>query len=326
MYGGICLKRIFLSLFFGVLLLQGCSSEQLSPIPKEQAVALTVNTFDSSLSFINVQSQTVMVTWQLDFPVQRATLLDDDHLLLYGKTIPAIYVYELSTGKKVDTWTVEHGIYDIAVSHDKEELYATSSNTNEVLFLTTDGKLLRRISVGEKPQSLIMSDKLLIVLNYGDDSMSIVDLDTKQVKNVWSSPERAVDGAIVQANNELWIGGHGKGTNIEHSISIYDLADGALLKQIYAPVMPVIFENIDDDMLVLSHGSNELRKIDIHSRDIIDVVEIGANPFAIASDKQHLYIAGYDSNDLSIVDAQTFDILSVLPVGEGPIQVLIRER
>lgn len=313
-------------LIIGFFLLQGCSSEKLSPIAKDQSIIFTVNTFASSISFIDEKTATILTTWELDFPVQRATLLDEDHLLLYGRTIPEIYVYELSTGKKVATWRTEHGIFDIGIDHKRAELYATSSDSNEVLTLDSEGNILQKITVSEKPQSLIMSDDKLIVLNFGNDMISIIDLETKQVTGEWKGPEHAIDGAVASQNNEIWIGGHGKGSNIEHNISIYDLSDGTLLKQISAPIMPVIFENVDDHMFVLSHGSNQLRKIDIYSREIIGVAEVGANPFAMASRNQKLYIAGYDSNDLSIVDAQSLKTIAVLPVGDGPIQVLIRAR
>lgn len=307
------------------MILIGCSTTQVSPIEKERTLIITVNMFDSSLTFIDEDTATVLTTWEFNFPVQSATLLDDDHLLLYGKTIPTIYVYKLSTGKKVAEWEVEHGIYHIEVDAKRQELYATSPYTNEVLNFSTDGKLLQTISVGAKPQSLIKNGDKLIVLNYGDDTVSSIDLATKQVVSEWSVSERAIDGAIVEANDELWIGGHGKGTKIEHNISIYDLSDGHLLKQIYAPVMPVIFESLHENMYVLSHGSNELRKIDLKTREVLHVTEVGANPFALATHDEKLYIAGYDSNNLSIVDSQSLQILSVLPVGEGPIQVLIRE-
>lgn len=318
-------KLCFILITISMFTLVGCQMKPFVPIPKEKTVIMTVNVFDSSLSFIDVEREETFATWSLPFPVERATLFDDDFLLLYGKTIPHIYVYQLSTGKKIDTWNVESGVSDVKVATDRMEVYATIPKTNELLVLSPKGEIEAKQFVGENPESIIIDDERLLVLTYGDDHVTVVNRKTKQVVKRWKSTERAIDGAITSNGSELWIGGHGRGANMTEHISIFDVASGELLEQIYAPVMPVIFERHDPYMYVLSHGSNKLYKIELQSRNIVAFADVGANPFAIVSYDGKLYVAGYDSNDVTIVSSQDLTIVKNVAVGDGPINIIVRE-
>ena len=89
-------------------------------------------------------------------------------------------------------------------------------------------------------------------------------------------------------------------------------------------MMPVNFAQWNQNIFVLSHGSNTLYKLS-ESGEELKSTQIGANPFALSVYHDELIVAGYDSNDIYFIDPQNLKIIQKVNVGHGPFQLIVRE-
>ncbi|MFC3886165.1 hypothetical protein ACFOU2_22830 [Bacillus songklensis] len=307
-----------------LLLLTGCSSEHLSSVSPKEDYVVTVNIQDHSLSFIETDSHKE-VTWVMPFSFQRAEFLTSDQLLLYGKELDGVYIYELSSGKQLDKWKTGKGIENMIRSSDASKVYAADQHRRSLRVFTPEGKQLKEVKLDSAPFTIIESNDKLYVSSYEKADMYVIDKASWKVTDRFQTHPRAVGGFIDEKKDELWLGGHGSGEMIQDDIYIYSLSNGTLKEKIAAPVMPVDFAKSGNELYVLSHGSNDLWKIDYKTKRIMKKIETGSNPFSMKRFRNKLYIASYDSNKVQIIDLSTFQTIKQIPVGTGPFQLLVRE-
>lgn len=320
------LKKTALLVSVCLSLLTSCSStERLPSIPVDEDYVMTVNIQDHSLSFIDLESYEEK-TWALPFAFQRAVFLTDDRLLLYGKEMDSAYVYELSSGKKLDEWKTGKGIENMVLSADGSHLYAADQKRNSVRVFTLDGKQREEVKLDSAPFTILESHDKLYAASYEEAHMNVILKSTWKTTGTFPTPPRSVGGWIDEKKNELWLGGHGSGEQIQDDIYIYSLTSGKLKEKIATPVMPVDFAHSQDYVYALSHGSNELWKIDYDTKRIKEKIETGSNPFSMKLFQNKLYIASYDSNKVQVVDLTTFQTIKQIQVGTGPFQLFVREE
>ncbi|WP_078410896.1 YncE family protein [Priestia abyssalis] len=307
-------------------LLTSCSSpEQLPSIPVQEDYVMTVNIQDHSLSFIDTESYEEK-TWTLPFAFQRAALLTDDQLLLYGKELDRVYIYELSSGKATDEWKTGKGIENMVLSKDGTHVYAADQKRHSLRVFTLDGKQHEEIKLDSAPFTILESSDKLYAASYEEAYISVISKSSWKTIGTFPAPSRSVGGWIDEQKDELWLGGHGSGEQIQDDIYIYSLTGGTLKETITTPVMPIDFAHDQDHVYVLSHGSSELWKIDYDTKRIEEKLETGSNPFSMKLFHEKLYIASYDSNKVQVVDLKTFETIKQIPVGTGPFQLFVREE
>jgi YVTN family beta-propeller protein len=305
------------------LILISCSPSSFEGLPNGEPIIIVTNSFDESISFIHGREHELLTTWNLDHPVSGTFLLNDDMLLTYSSIHSTLYMYDLHSGEEVQSISVASGVDDLILLNN--ELYLTQRKEDEVAILSLEGEFRDRVKVGYSPQYLYHHENALYVLNYEDTTISVIDLSTNQVTTTLPSIDRATDMVIVK-DSLAWIGGHGRGANITNHIEIVDLDRQEKAGQLFAPTMPVAFLKQDDSILVLSHGSNQLREINAETNEIESIVDTVANPFTMAAFDDFLFIAGYDSNSVEIVDLNTLTSQKRINVGEGPLDLTIREE
>jgi YVTN family beta-propeller protein len=304
--------------------LSGCSSERLSPVSAGEDYVVTVNIQDHSLSFIETDSDQE-ITWSMPFSFRRAEFLTDDHLLLYGKELDRVYVYQLSSGKQLTEWKTGKGIENMVRSSDGSNVYAADQHRHSLRVFNPKGKQLKEVKLDSAPFTIIESHDKLYVSSYEKADMYVIDKASWKVTDRFQTHPRTVGGFIDEKKDELWLGGHGSGEMIQDDIYIYSLSNGTLKEKVAAPVMPIDFVKSGNELYALSHGSNELWKIDYETKRIIKKIETGSNPFSMKQFQNKLYIASYDSNKVQIIDLSTFQTTKQIPVGTGPFQLLVRE-
>ncbi|ERN54864.1 hypothetical protein M3689_04240 [Alkalihalophilus marmarensis] len=306
-----------------LLILISCSPFSHEGLPSAEPVVIVTNSFDESLSFIHGTKHDLITTWNLHHPASGTLLLDHDILLTYSSIHSTLYVYDLTSGKEVQSISVSSAVDDLKLLNNK--LYLTQSEENEVVVLSLDGEVIDRIEVGSSPQYLYRHENSLYVLNYEDTSISVIDLSTNEVTTTLPSIDRATDMIMVN-ESIVWIGGHGRGAEITNHIEMVDIVRQEKAGQLFAPTMPVAFLSHDNSILVLSHGSNQLREINSETNEVESIIDTVANPFTMAALDDFLFIAGYDSNSVEIVDLNTLTSQKRIKVGEGPLDLTIREE
>lgn len=309
-----------------LLLLTGCQLIHYPEIPRDHSIIISVNLLEKSLSFVDAETGKEEARWSLKNPVTGALLMpDDDTLMTYGEQMEEVIFYKLSTGREVDSWEVGEGIVHAMIGRDGETIYLVDEGTDSVRYFNRNGEEQASVKVGRDPSEIIQSEdgSKLYVINFHDSSASVIDVRNQTVENTFSVAAYPAGGVLHE--NELWLGGHGEGAEVQRDITIYGTENMELIDHVNAPAMPIDIIAYDGNIFSLSHGSNKLRKINPETRESIGEVVVGANPFDVLAAKGKLYIASYDSSEIIVVDPKTLRINKLSDVGKGPFHLLFRE-
>ncbi|MDE3839249.1 hypothetical protein C0966_07770 [Bacillus methanolicus] len=310
-------------------ILTSCSDNSFPKVPKNVSLLVSVNIKDNSISFIDLSSNKEIEHWKMEKPYIGGVILPDgDTLLLYGKQSATVDLYSLSKGKLINQWETGEGIVAAKVLKNGKEIVFADQNQDAVRFFTIDGEEKKTVRVSKSPLTIIegAKEQKLYVISFNQKDLTAIDLHNKSVsKHFPIHPSAAVGALLREEKDEIWIGGHGEGSQTEKNIHIYNVHTGRLLRTIPAPLMPVNFLEVDDFIYVLSHGTNTLYKISPEGR-LEKQIKVGANPFVMESFMKDLLIAGYDSNDIHFVDKDNLTIKETIKVGKGPFTLILRER
>jgi YVTN family beta-propeller protein len=308
------------------VILASCSQHQYPSIPADHNLAITVDIKDATVTFVDLDTREKLRQWKMDKPYIGGIMLPDgDTLLLYGKQVETVDLFSLKEGKKVGSWETGTGIVNGILLNNKKEIAFTDQTQLAVRFFTLAGKENGKVTTQDNPLTLIEDEKSdsLFVISFSAAELSEIDLKKRQIVNRFPIHSSAA-GALLK-EDEIWIGGHGEGADIEKNIHVYDRATGKMIRKISVPSMPISFAERDGNIFVLSHGTNTLYKI-AEKTKITNSIKIGANPFDIKTFKDSIIVAGYDSNDVHIVNPDSLEIEKTIPVGKGPFQIILRER
>lgn len=311
------------------LFLSGCATEQYKKIESNKAQIIVVNLLENSLSFFDQKTKEEQARWTMSYTFTGALLLPDDKtLLLYGKQLENIYLYDITTGKEIDRWKTGKGIVNVQISNDDSKLFLANQESDKIQVRTVKGEELTEVSVGDDPLTILESQKRnqLFAINFNAPEISVIDSHSYEKTKVIHAKPASVGAVLIEPYDELWTGGHGLGHKAENAVTVYSLDTGEIKQEIEAPIMPVDLEKWGDYVFVVSHGSNQLRKIDIHTKEVVATKEIGANPFKISIINNLIYIASYDSNEIIEVDPTTMEIVDTIKAGKGPFQILFKKE
>ncbi|KFZ42944.1 hypothetical protein CS060_01540 [Anoxybacillus flavithermus] len=315
----------FFFLLIIVVLLTSCTRETYTPIPRDKSVVSVVNIKDKSLSFIDYNTKKRIATWKMKKPITKAVLLPDgDTVILFGQEMDEMIAYTLSTGTEKKRWNVRKGVTDVLVT--AHELLVVNEKDGTVSIMTFDGKVKHTIVTPPSPFSIVADDKhhQWIVIHFKHGAISFIDKTTKRVTRTVDTLDFAVSGLVVPETDELWVGGHGSGANIQQEAYVHSLVDGQLLTRVKAETMPVQFVQTNETIYVLCHGSNMLYAFEPKTKHFMRSLNIGANPFAMIKAKDDIAIASYDSNELIFVDEKTLKQTKTVSVGRGPFYIFFR--
>ncbi|OCS93470.1 hypothetical protein A6K76_05380 [Caryophanon latum] len=309
--------RIGLLLAASTLLLASCGAETYTSIREDVSFVATVNQLEPSMTFFNDDLHAV-ATWAFDEAYSGATLVDNDTIALYGMGVPFVALYHVSTGELQTKLETGVGVTNVIAGDD--ELYVANKEQNTVSAFSFSGEQLRDVVVGNYPLSMAYADDTLYVLNFKSDYLSVIEAKTFHEVAQWQIP-RSSNGIVVnEETNTLWIGGHGDHTSNDQ-VLVIDRKTGSIKQTLQAPQMPVALAQHDDEISVISHGSNTLHRFTKDGK-AIDTLEIGANPFSVAYFNDAIVTAGYDDHTLYVVDGEQ---VRAYDTGEGPFQLVIRE-
>lgn len=309
---------IFLLSF--AIILGGCGKTAYPSIPKNQDFIASVNIQAPSISFINEQGK-VFATWKLDEGYTGATLINQQQVLLYGFQLKKAAVYNLATGKL--EFTIDTGVGVTNAIYDKvhKQIYLANGKTNRVTAYNEQGKLMANQKVGNYPMSMLIHNGQLIVVNYKDTKLSVLQTKSLKLLKEWTI-EKSSNGMVVVKGNQLWLGGHGEGIKPNSTVDIFDLRTGKKISQIKLPMMPVGFVKSDNRVYVISHGESTISEVTLDGK-VKRELEVGANPFTLNLFKHYVVVAGYDDHHLYFL--QNGKIAKTINVGKGPFQLLVRE-
>lgn len=311
--------RIYL---FGCItfLLASCSNERFEQINPHQPFVASVNILQPSVTFYD-QSGELLATWLFEKGYTGAILIGFDHVLLYGYQLEKVDVIQLSSGKLVHSFEVGIGVTNAYFDKVSSQLFLTNGKTNELSSYTQKGNFINKVKLRNYPMSMVSADDRLYVVNYKDTVLSVVHTETLEIIEEWEISSSSQGLFIAKEREELWIGGHGKGNKPNEFIHVYDRATGQLIKELSLPLMPITFSQVDEDVVVASHGSNTVYRVTLNG-DIVWQEDISANPFAVTQFQEQIVVAGYDDHTIYFI--KDGEVIRQVRTNNGPFQLLVR--
>ncbi len=313
--------------WFIILMLAGCQGEAFTKVPKSESVLISADILDHRLTFTNTESGKKTAVWELEEPFTGALLLPDHNtIIIYGPKMEEALVYNMEKGTPSGKWDTGTGIVNAKLSRDGARVFFADQNDNTLRFFSLAGHEEGEIKTGKSPLTILphKEKNIVYVVNFHEPTVSVIDTSQMKVAREIAVEPASAGGVLIEESDELWLGGHGEGKNLQKSVVVYDAVSGAKKAEIEAPVMPVDLTYHKGRVYVLSHGSNELRKVDPDSKEIIDTLVVGANPFEILAAENRLYLASYDSGEVFSVDPDSLEVLDQYKVGRGPFQLIYR--
>ena len=314
------LKALFL--VSCLLVLAGCSESVFDAIDEQQSFLASVNILEPSITFYD-EEYALIASWNLEKAYTGATLVGTNAILLYGHQLDEAELYELSSGRQITKLKTGIGTTNALYDGLANAIYMTNSKTNELTSYSVTGELQQSMKLRNYPMSMALHEKVLYVVNYKDTFLSVIDTTTFKAIDEWPIASSSQGALVVEAKNELWLGGHGQGSKPNEMVQVFDLTTGEMKKEITVPVMPVTLIQQEQEVIVASHGSNM-----IYSTSLDGTInwqkEVAANPFTGAYFGGQLVVAGYDDQTLYVMEHA--HILDTVTTGKGALHLLVRER
>lgn len=304
-----------------MMLLVGCSEEKFPSIDPHQSFVASMNILEPSMTFFDETGDRI-ADWQFHKGYTGALIIENDYVLLYGHQLTEVEIYELSSGKLISTIKTGVGTTNAYYDTTYNRVFMTNSERNSVTSYDTQGKKIEECILGDFPMSMTSYNGLLYVINYKDTKLSIVHIESMAIYDEWPINESSNGILVVPEKNTVWIGGHGEGNSTNRTVDVLDLKSGELQRQLEASIMPVGFSRKDKEIYIINHGSNELHAMNIDGQSLWSI-EIGANPFAVATFLENIVVAGFD--DHKIYFLQNNKLIQTIDTGNGPFQLLVRE-
>lgn len=319
---GDCLKKWTVLLFLCLIwMMQGCNDERFSSINPHQSFVASVNILEPSIDFFDSKGERI-ATWKFEKAYTGAALIPFDRIVLYGHQLDEVDIYELSSGKLIQS--IKTGIGTTNAYYDQEEkmLFIANSKKNTVASYDEHGEKQGEIRLQDYPMSMDSYKGKLYIINYKAPALSVVDIKTMKLLDEWAIDKSSSGMQIVEETGTIWIGGHGEGSRPNQKVKVLDLKTGELLQEIQVSHMPVGFARNEEAIFITNHGSNELYACDVNG-NVLWSKEVGANPFSVAAFKDMIIVAGYDDNRVYFL--KDGEIEQSISTGSGPFQLLVRE-
>lgn len=316
------MRIIQLFMLLAVLIVAtGCTDERFSEINPQHSFVATMNILQPSLTFFDANGQ-LLEEWLFEKAYSGAVLVEQDWILLYGHQLDQAHIYELSSGKKLETMTTGIGVTNAYYDEGSKKIFMTNSTTNELTRYTVSGEKEQSVKLGNYPMSMVAVENKLYVINYKDTTLSVVAIDMMDVVETWPIAKSANGLVYIPSKDTLWIGGHGEGISPKGDVDVYAMQSGERVQGISMPLMPIAFARFEQEVAAVSHGTNMLYVTDDNGTHKWSV-EIAANPFAVAYFHDQIVLAGYDDQTLYFV--KDGEIVQAVPTHKGPFQLIVRE-
>ncbi len=261
-------------------------------------------------------------------------------LYIAQTTAKQVAVFEISTGKVINTYSLPAEPSGLALSAEKSRLYVTCASPKgqvEVVNLRT-GKIINTLPAGHTPTAPVLSSngKTLYVCSRFDNNVSVIDLTSrKQMARipVQREPVAAAltpDGRFLFVNNHLPAGVANKG-NIAAAVSVVDTTTNKVITTIELPNGTTALQGIcispDGRYAYTTHilarytvpttqlergwmNTNALSIIDVTNKELfetvlLDDVDYGAaNPWAVGctNDNKYVCVTHAGTDELSIIE------------------------
>lgn len=232
-----------------------------------------------------IETATFQVLARIETAVQPLDMaLSPDGQTLYATNSGAgtLTIIDIESSQARTIWLagVGSGPYGIAATDDK--IFTTDIANSQVLVVSAQGRIARRINVPIQPRSLALSPdgKTLYVTSLGTGLLTLIDTDAETVSH---SFELEVSGtfAVVPSpdGRKIYLTAHD-----DDALVVVDATSGALLKKLDIGRNPraISFSPDGAQAYVTNAFSNEIHIVDTKRDIVVGRYSAGQNPRGIA--------------------------------------------
>lgn len=319
------MKKWMVMLFVCVVaIISGCKDSSYTFPPLKSQHVLVTHIKEPIMKVIDLNEKKVIYEDTLSFNFQATTKIDDQHIVAAGTSESEVLLIQLQTGKVRSILSSVSSITDLTYDKQIGMLFLTDAEHDEVLFLDMmEDKIVQTVKVGDYPYAMDKDENYLYVVNGGDGSVSIINLSTYAVESTFPVMDYPTD--IVVHDGYVWVGGHGSEGQLNEFVWIYEADNGELVHKVEAGLMPVVLykDEYNNDIFVLSHGSNEMHVLDVSSFQVKAKVDTSENPYFVTGDERYVYITALDGDTMMIVDRQNYAMVEQYVLDGGPYGIIL---
>jgi YVTN family beta-propeller protein len=158
------------------------------------------------------------------------------------------------------------------------------------------------LRLGDQPRDVALSPdgRLLAAVNYGSNSLSIVDPRSRIELQRVSVGRRPTDVAVDPSGNRAFVV-----NSLSNSISVVELARSAVIAELAVEATPLqaAVEPRSGRLFVIHRNSPNLLAIDLDTLAVVEKIFAGLGARSLTADPQTgLVYVGYQSGEISVVD------------------------
>ena len=253
---------------------------------------------------------------------------DEKSLLVLARQPRALISLDLDSFRP--SWNIalpeEPG--DLALSPDGKTAAITSARGVWLADLTSrrvQGPVLQ----GDFGEAQFRYDgKLVIAANRGDRALSLIDAPSGRLVTHLELPVRPDHFCLTQDGGQLFVTGEGMDGVVIMYPKQTEIAETVLAG--HAPGAMAVSDTL---LFVLSPQSGDVTILEINSRKVIAVVQVGSDPDAVVvtPDNRYALVLNRKSGDVAVLRASTaatkrfrWTLLTLIPVGSEPVSAAVR--
>ncbi len=220
---------------------------------------------------------------------------------------------------------------DLTLSED-DKFAAISFPTGARLVDLASSQLSRPLSPGGDlgPLRFLADGKTLIVANRSEHLISVFDVGTQRLISHLPVQLRPEQLCFNRDGGQLFITGPGK----DAVVVVYPYRTPEIAETVLIGHAPGAMAATSQYLLVASPQSGDVSILNIPSRKVVALVQVGSDPgfVAVTPDDQYALVLNRASGDMSVLRLATITpnryksagLLTVIPVGTRPVSAAVR--
>lgn len=273
-------------------------------------LAFVANYRDSSVSVINIDSNTVVRKIQVGAEPQSVAVDPATGVLLVGcDGIPAVQLYDLQRYSLVGSVSTGEGPIRLAVHSSQKVAYAVAQGSSRMEVISLESyRLIRNVDVGSKPRVIAVDerDQIAYIGHWDSRLLSVIDL-AAQSKIAELRVGRNPNTVTIAPESRLaFVGNYGYGKDGEGSVSVVDLDKRAIKKTIAVddgPSRVAVDEDANAAYLSCLYAA-KVDVIDLTTLSVADRFSTGSKPTGVSVDSStgRLYVTSFDEHVVQIFE------------------------
>ncbi|MDE3251416.1 MAG: bifunctional YncE family protein/alkaline phosphatase family protein [Bacteroidota bacterium] len=257
-----------------------------------------------------------------DLPLNMAISSSQKYLAVTnnGQSTQTLQLIDVQQEKILDNITIDKSWLGLQFSKDEKYLYASGGNDNRILqYSIREGKLALTDSIllGAKwpnrisPAGLTLDDAnhTLYVVTKDNNSLYVIDLDTKAIRQQIHLPGEAYTCLLSPNRKELYISCWGAAR-----LLVYSVRQQKMIAEIPVGSNPndICISRNGRNLFVANANDNSVSVIDTKKKAVTETLNAAlypdapngstTNSVALSADDKTLYIANADNNCLAVFD------------------------